>query len=359
MSKTYLLTLRPMEPYFFGNEKTFAFNPKSPAENRYFIKSERMPLQTTVLGALRYLLMPVKNPDYCYMQDERERNSAIVGPASFEITNTEQHFGVIEKLSPIFLVHGEDKYVRTPFDHCPDVDGRYQPMTAFGTVKTDRGESIYFPDFNAKEGIHDSFMRVKDGFLVASSDIFSSSVRVGVNKLNRAKGFYKKQFMYLQSGWAFGAYVTVDVSRMDADKDAQAALAALEKGTISYLGQNKSAFVVRMVEESNTIAAKVSAHLQAGRVYCLGDALVNAAVYEKCAFAATQTRDYRAYITKFEEQGSSARYVGTVAKDARLYKLLCAGSVLIPADQQDISQDVRNAHCEQIGFNVTVPYGEE
>jgi hypothetical protein len=63
MIQSYLLTLEPMEPYFFGNEKTFSFDPKSPADNRYFIKSERLPMQTTILGALRYLLMPMKKEE--------------------------------------------------------------------------------------------------------------------------------------------------------------------------------------------------------------------------------------------------------------------------------------------------------
>ena len=96
MSKCYLLTLQPMEPYFFGNEKTFSFDPQTPADNRYFIRSERLPLQTTVLGALRYLLMPVKNSNYRYTHCQQQQNEAIIGSASFQMDGEKQSFGTIE-----------------------------------------------------------------------------------------------------------------------------------------------------------------------------------------------------------------------------------------------------------------------
>lgn len=75
----------------------------SPADNRYFIKSERMPLQTTVLGTLRYLLMPVKNAGYSYSSEERMRNAAVIGPDSFVIGSTVQSFGAIKKIHPLYL----------------------------------------------------------------------------------------------------------------------------------------------------------------------------------------------------------------------------------------------------------------
>ena len=51
---TYLVRLTPQEPYFFGNEKNLEFKGqknRGQMTNRYYIKSERTPLQTTLLGA--------------------------------------------------------------------------------------------------------------------------------------------------------------------------------------------------------------------------------------------------------------------------------------------------------------------
>ena len=47
---TYLVRLTPQEPYFFGNEKNLEFKGqknRGQMTNRYYIKSERTPLQTT------------------------------------------------------------------------------------------------------------------------------------------------------------------------------------------------------------------------------------------------------------------------------------------------------------------------
>jgi len=359
MSACYLLTLQPMEPYFFGNEKTFSFDPKTPADNRYFIRSERMPLQTTVLGALRYLLMPVKNPGYRYTQAQQLQNEAVIGPASFQMDGEKQSFGAIEKISPLFLVNGQEKYVRTPFNHNTKAAQRYTPLCSPCEVISDQGILWFYPDFSAKDGIADSYMNTRDGSLVKADSIFSSNVRVGISKGQKEKGFYKKQRMSLEKGWSFGAYVTLDSRRIEEDPRAKAALAALKEGTVVHLGQNKSVFAVRIREEANTLAEDVSRLLQPGVVYCLGDAHVSGSVYTPCLFAATQLRDYRAYRTVFVRKENEDAYIGTVRKEAYLYKLLCAGSVLIPKPEEDIHSYFKNENCQQIGFNIIVPNMED
>lgn len=359
MSECYLLKLQPMEPYFFGNEKTFSFDPQTPADNRYFIRSERMPLQTTVLGALRYLLMPVKNSKYRYTQSQQQQNEGIIGPASFQIDGEKQSFGTIEKISPLFLMKGQEKYVRTPFNHNAKETKHYAPLCNPGEVTTDQGEQWFYPDFSAKDGISDSYMNTRDGCLVMADSIFFSTTRVGISKGQKEKGFYKKQRMYLEKDWLFGAYVTLDTQRIAEDPLAKVALETLKEGTVVHLGQNKAAFTARIQEEANTLAADISRLLQPGVVYCLGDALVDGSVYDQCLFAATQLRDYRAYRTVFVRKENEDAYVGTVRKEACLYKLLCAGSVLIPKPEENIEPCFMNENCQQIGFNITVPNMED
>ena len=63
--KKLQLKFTPLEPYFFGNEKTFSFpNSKDGGQlrNSYLIKSESIPSQTTLFGTIRYLLLPHKKP---------------------------------------------------------------------------------------------------------------------------------------------------------------------------------------------------------------------------------------------------------------------------------------------------------
>lgn len=353
MSETYLLTLRPTEPYFFGNEKTFSFDPKKPEDNRYFIKSERTPLQTTVLGALRYLLMPVKNPAYRYTYAQQQQNRSIIGSDSFRIGSEKQDFGVIESISPIFLLNGQNKYVRTPFDHLTHVTEHYTPMTHHCEIETDAGLRWYYPEYNSKNGITDSYMHTKTGVLVDANEIFSAPMQIGINKGAQDKGLYKKQRTLLAKNWAFGIYVTLNTQSIAADPDAQAAFDSLMAGTVVYLGQNKSAFSASLRQEKNTLAQELSQLLPPGRIYCLGDTLAAKGLYGSCLFAATQLRDYRAYRTIFTED-CSGNYVGTVSKEASLFKLLCAGSVLIPDPSKCTDPYLTNENCQQVGFNITI-----
>ena len=61
----YKISFIPSGPYFFGNEKSFIY-PGSENDKfgtLYYIKGENLPSQSTVLGALRYILLPEKGYD--------------------------------------------------------------------------------------------------------------------------------------------------------------------------------------------------------------------------------------------------------------------------------------------------------
>jgi hypothetical protein len=341
-----------MEPYFFGNEKTFSFDPKTKADNRYFINGERMPMQTTVLGALRYLLMPVKHADYRYTPEEHRRNTDMVGPASFNIGKSGQTYGAIQKISPVFLAKGAQRYVRTPFDHNPAYGDKYQPFTAYGSVDTEYGERLYIPDFDPKAGLADSYMNAESGELVEIKTIFRSEERVGQNKGKEKKAFFKRQYSMLLDGWAFAAYVTLDTALLEGNPEA---LNKLLAGTPVYMGQSKSTFIAQLQQEDDKMDENIKELLQPNVLYCFGDGLVDPAIYDSCSFAAVQLRDYRSYQTRFENKGeTSGRLMGGITKDQMLYRLLCDGSVLISDDPATLQAQFACRDCQKIGFNVTV-----
>lgn len=355
MSATYLLTLRPLEPYFFGNEKTFSFDPKTKADNRYFIRGERVPMQTTVLGALRYLLMPVKNADYRYTEEQHRRNAAMVGPASFDISRSGQTFGVIRKISPVFLAKGHQRFVRTPFDHNSAYTDCYHPFAEYESVDTESGPRLYSPDFNPKAGLADSYMNAQTGALVTIDEIFRFEERVGQNKGQDKKAFFKRQYSMLLDGWSFAVYVTLDTDQLEKDPDAKAALALLTAGAPVYLGQSKSTFIAKLQPEENKMADNIGKLLHPKALYCFGDGLVDPAVYGDCGFAAVQLRDYRSYQTRFTAKSETAGHlVGGITKGQMLYRLLCAGSVLIAEDPAKVENHFATPDCRMIGFNVTI-----
>ena len=216
---TYLVRLTPQEPYFFGNEKNLEFKGqknRGQMTNRYYIKSERTPLQTTLLGAMRYIFLPEKKYNF---------GKEYIGEESFNIEKDLQDFGVIKKISPLFLLKGNERLIVTPFDHLKAkkekkvVDGeekeisykvtKYTPFANYETITTDDGEKWFTPDFDVKEGLTDSYVYVDSeaGKIVDSYNIFSYTTRVMINKNQNKKAFFKKDYVTLDKEYSFGVYL--------------------------------------------------------------------------------------------------------------------------------------------------------
>lgn len=335
--KSYLVKLSPLEPYFFGNEKTFKFeneNNQGQMGNSYFIKSERTPLQTTLIGMTRYVLMPYKDFKH------HGENDPVIGCESFRITAENQSFGVIKKISPLFIMKGGDKYVVTPFDCISKTNGQYTktytPFTKYTKIITNSGQKRYTEDFDVKAGVANSYVRLSDRTLVQACNIFGTETRVGNKKVNEGesseKAFYKKEYCFIKDGFIFAFYVELDDS---------ANLPENMKTEVT-LGQGKSLFTVEFVEQENTIRKEVSKILPDGISYCLSDVFVNSEIYSCCEFAVTAARDYRAYETTKD---------GKVRKDSTLWKLIKAGSVFIVSDRDKFRALTENANCKTAGFN--------
>ena len=329
--KTYLVTLTPQEPYFFGNEKTFLFKGEEnqgQRGNSYYIRSERTPLQSTLMGMMRYILMPFK--DYSHLDE----NAPFIGSESYRIDAENQSFGVIRGLHPVFMLRDGEKYVVTPFDCKPKVES-YTPFSCYREIETESGKKLVTPDYNPKEGLADSYMRLSDGALVPSEEIFGTETRVGNRKTTSGKekdGFYKKEYSYLKDDYRFAFYAELDDSAV-----------LPEDGKIHvFLGQGKSLFSVSFEERENTLEKEVESVLPQGTAYCLSDVFTDVGILDTCVFAVIQTRDYRAYITNAGRR---------ITKGSVLYKLIKAGSVFVVSDKNRFAALTGNGHCQLAGYN--------
>ena len=341
---TYLVRLTPQEPYFFGNEKNLEFKGqknRGQMTNRYYIKSERTPLQTTLLGAMRYVFL--KNKTY-------DLSGENVGSESFKIEKDFQDFGVIKSISPLFLLKGNERLIVTPFDHLKAkkekkvVDGEekeirykmttYTPFTNYEKISTADGEKWFTPYFDVKEGLMDSYVYVDSeaGKIVDSYNIFSYTTRVMINKNQNKKAFFKKDYVTLDKEYSFGFYLELaDNAKID------------ESQTFVYLGQGKSLFSLKFEEAENDIESKIKSLIGKNKVYCFGDTLACNYIYKASKFSVVDFRDYRAYATNSK---------GKVEKGGTLYKLIKAGSVFISDDTSKIVCCHDNR--EQIGFNIMI-----
>ncbi len=335
--KQYLMKLTPLEAYFFGNEKSFKYPKQENSgqmSNQYYIKSESVPAQTTLLGMLRYLLLPVKKSNFAdYTDADKKINAEVVGNSSFDFEQKDRRFGIIKAISPVFLTKNDEIFMKTPFDHKTGKK-TYTPFSKYGNVQTPQGEKLFCKEYNPKDGISDSYMNISTGEIVESKDVFSAEVRVGINRENKEKGFFKKEYKCLFDGFSFGAYVTLDTDLPPDD-------------TTVFLGQGKSAFKVSFKEDADKIEEMIRKHIREDVIYVASDSFVEEKPYNDALFAITDTKNYRAYTTNY----------GSITKGSRLYKLIVAGSVFIPKDKKSLIEKFKAENAENIGFNKIISGG--
>lgn len=336
MSK-YLMTLTPQEPYFFGNEKSFKY-PETDIgneSNRYYSKSERVPAQTSIIGTLRYILLPIKKTFGSYTDDDIKTNGDAVGYDGFKY-GANRTFGKIKSVSPLFILKdGKEILVTTPFDHQKDKN-KYTPFS-YQTIENGR---VYPIEYTAKDGIACSFMSVDNGDIFEIDSLFKTEMRVGINRAE--EDFFKKEYVILKDGFCFAVYVTIDD---DFDEK-------VPQNTTVFMGQGKSLFTVAFTKVDDDVAEKleeqIADKLSDNTYYCMSDVFVESNVYEKTVFAITDTRDYRAY--KNDK--------GHITKDSTLYRLVCAGSVFVCHDA-NFAKRFKDSSVEIIGYNKVITKTEE
>lgn len=380
MSK-YLIRFIPLEPYFFGNERTLNFpGKKSQYQNLYYVEGENTPMQSTLLGALRFLMLKKykerKESDFSPLVDTQ----ALIGNSSFSMQEHDQKFGIIKSLSPVFLLRKDNKHrlIPAPLDHntdgekelqceteAPDEGEKpviYHPLDNYQSIDTMDGMRLYSHDFNVKSGLKDGYLDLdNDKYPIVKSDtLFRSEMRVGI-KRGEENGFFKKVYKKLDAKYCFAIYGVID------EKED---LNGYE--TTCFLGQGKSLFKVQFTktEDKEDIVKKTEAFLQethenlkeAGAatqrilIYCLGDAQTTPSRYEDTLFAITDTRDYRAMTTEISANTLIR------SKSETLYHLLKAGSIFIVKDDAAAKAWIEkqtNQNAENIGFNVFVTTSEE
>ena len=199
MSKTYRADFVPHGAYFFGNEKTFSFD----TGGRSFISSEQTPSQSTLLGALRYALLynfeyegrRLFKPDRKYNLSVNEQAAVdnLIGKGGFDIgSSSEQDFGAIEKLSPLFIYDTKkaEALVPTPRDHCISDSDEFKDFVS--SADSDNGESFPYAPFSPDDFVFDEFT-----FSVDGSD---SGIRRGFCKSFKVKNGLANSYMYVNSG---------------------------------------------------------------------------------------------------------------------------------------------------------------
>lgn len=196
----YLVTFRPLGDYSFGSDRRFSFVGKNNySEDEYapyFIRTNRVPEQSTVFGMIRYLIL-VSNgielkQDFHYDENTRDKIKALIGEKSFSLNGGVQGFGKLEKISPIFLrKNSKEVVIPNPFNNKQGREGiaQFEPIileeeitlpTSFGEIALPKSK-----EYNPKEGHGDGYYNINTGHLEAAEDIFSTKVATGVRRVTQ------------------------------------------------------------------------------------------------------------------------------------------------------------------------------
>ncbi len=307
MAKKLLLRLKPLEPFFFGDENTIRFD----KTNRYYVTSINTPSAMTVMGTLRYVLLEqnglLRNGNYS--EQEAKAAALLIGEHSFA-PGGDTSYGAIKSVSPLFLMKGDEIYIKTPLNHKTACD-KYSPIELGGTFQTSYG-SIRLPkdkEFNPKNTVTDgSYVNIST--LELCDSVFKDFVKVTNKVGSENEGFMKKCFKCLNADFSFAVVAELeDTARLE--------------NSICYMGREKSSFALQVSEGfdiEERIRESEFAKRCEGFSYAFSDIVVCEAV-DYTDYAMVGIKNLRYLETRIHNGAVS------VSRGATLHNVISAGSV--------------------------------
>ena len=194
----YLITLTPVNKFFFGGDMTFQVGEKDNSEfnlqfSSYIISSNYFPQQTSLLGMLRFLILS-NSP---YFKNDKITNTIevgkLIGEKSFsvevkkgndetKIEYPKNDFGMIDSISECFLQYKGDNMTDW-------IDLSFLPFDSLFEVKSCDNTGIYngeqksiptIEGFSVKNG-YTKYVGF-EGLEIPLSDIFVKDCRLGINR---------------------------------------------------------------------------------------------------------------------------------------------------------------------------------
>lgn len=384
-SKRYLVTLTPLGKYFFGGENTFvpaAKSAKNESRSNYFARSKPYPQQTTVLGMLRYAILLRLDS----LNEKAVNQKHLIGAYGFK-TNYEGAYGMLQTLSPVFLLEGDHingkywleagKDWQKYFVYNEAKDKVYEPTGSKPSLRA-KQEKVMFslldsspalltikkPTPNGAERFdpketYGSYLKnyYNPEEYLSSDEFFKEATQVGVKKhykhLQADEGFFKQTYFKLKEDVAFAFYV-------DAETEKGFDLSSLD-GSFCPMGADGSEFrlAVKLIDENGKDVFKdIEERNQREKdspvkITLLSDAMVDNSLFPHCRFAISDSKDFRHIETTVDTQKyhNIGKPIDTAKRSATKYHLLAAGSVLYPHNTTEVTKHLNKIPFRNIGYN--------
>lgn len=190
----YLITLTPVDKFFFGGDMTFNVHGDTAHNEKfgtYIIASAMFPQQTSLLGMLRFLLLSSDKSLFdgqSIIPGKSAQVTGLIGPSSFAVKNggmDDSCFGKIQKLHRCFVrckdskgsVHNLD-FLGFDDDVCGESEFKYK-----GCKGKVNGVEVTLPaidSYDSKKGYR-KFLS-DDSIKKELSDVFVQDRRIGIQR---------------------------------------------------------------------------------------------------------------------------------------------------------------------------------
>ncbi|MDF2922154.1 MAG: hypothetical protein K0R57_1068 [Paenibacillaceae bacterium] len=207
MTFRYLVTFKPLTPYFFGGMHSFGYGERV----NYLVKSVRYPQQTTLLGVIRRILieqaLPALRADRRYSEDEKKTINHLIGNNGFTFISEPAEpasYGIIKSISPLWLVkEGQEARLWVP----KPLDYEYQIKELATAHSMEKQNILLFDKFNPKEGCRSGWI-TPDKTMLLEDSLIGCTTQVGIRRLNSRKNesgenvadqdYYKQEFCVMK-----------------------------------------------------------------------------------------------------------------------------------------------------------------
>lgn len=370
----YLVTLKPVESFFFGEERVFGFrkgeSDKDKLENN-IIKSKLFPQQTSILGMLRKEILIKKQlikDKWDYTSQDKEKIIKAIGKESFYIGCEPQDFGHINKISPIFLAEFTGSNYRflmqIPKDHKKG-NKKYDPLTfnkdskckvSFGGVANE--EEVYLPiEFVAKNGVSEDYIDINDGQVVNSENIFIADNQIGIKLNSQHKTDEDSVFRLVKYRFNYDKRYEIKnkafVFTVDLDDEIDF---AGYKNTVS-LGGEGSYFNITFEKVDFEIKDKIKCLNTSNGIYkkliLLSDTYITSKDYnDLCVYSIGKSVSFR-NLKSPELKPDNKDYYKRFKRSSSKYTFLEKGSVLFAEHDkyEELKIKIENKSLQKIGYN--------
>lgn len=339
MSYTYMVRLKPIDGYYFGGEKTLG---EGDAQN-YYVKSNRLPQVSALVGIIRYEILR-QNGLLSYdsgKEETLEKVKRLIGRQGFSMDEGgPETFGIIKKLSPLFVENRQEGQFYTPLPLDDGVEvSLLEEKCSFSPTST-QALVTDLEGYDPKTYNNYRYWVSGNGHKLCEDEIFYTREQVGITKNgkpeNEKDAFFKLVLMGLNEAFNF-AFQLETSERMD----------EVRQG-LCTLGGNRSIFRMDLTKQEEAIdfCTYFQKLKREGRLLLLGDAYLKDEERDQLPFFWGTSTCNRYIVTKHDK----AHHWRKPDKTEKLYHLLARGGVIYNVS----AESIQSSRLNNVGLNIFI-----